>query len=191
MEEVEKGRLKPRIFINQQSRSRQWIPPEAGTIRVDVDASVLENGQAACGGMIMDDQGRWITGFKKCLGVLPVVATELVAIHIGLEACKSFQLPNVQLCSGSMEAINMISRDSGANHPLYNEIERVKHLLHDGQNVQVNYSIREAIQCADILAKAGHPVGPQTVLVTGIDPTCRRRFMEDFQGLRRTKDPPN
>ncbi|XP_028778309.1 uncharacterized protein LOC114734823 [Neltuma alba] len=185
LEGVEDGKWKHRIFNNQQLESSQWVPPEEGSVRVDVDASVLENGQAACGGVIRDEGGRWIAGFKRGLGVLPSTIAELLAIHTGLEVCRSLNLPNIQLCSDSLEAINMLARPNGGDHPFYNEIEEVKSLLYEWHNVRIGYSNRDSIGCADNMARTGHQVGLRLVIVPEVDPACRERYMEDRKFLRR------
>ena len=40
---------------------------------------------AACGGVVRNEAGEWVVGFKKKLGLYPVAIAEVVAIKVELE----------------------------------------------------------------------------------------------------------
>lgn len=84
-----KGKLLNRVFSPYQAASRKWFPPREGVLRVDVDASVLGDNEAACGGVIRHAQGTWIMGFKRKLGAYPIVIAELLAIQEGIAVCST------------------------------------------------------------------------------------------------------
>lgn len=56
----------------------KWLPPETGWVEVNTDASVNRAvGEAACGGLIRDVDGRWIYGFANKVGHLSGFKTYL------------------------------------------------------------------------------------------------------------------
>lgn len=43
----------------------QWIPPPPGEVQLDVDASENQAGNAACGGLVGDEQADWVIGLQQ------------------------------------------------------------------------------------------------------------------------------
>ena len=68
MESTNNVDLNQNIFKLNDEQDKTWIPPPAGAVRVDVDASVLNRQQAACGGVLRNCKGEWIVGFHGDLG---------------------------------------------------------------------------------------------------------------------------
>ncbi|XP_028752882.1 uncharacterized protein LOC114712503 [Neltuma alba] len=179
MEEVARRRLHHQIFPWMKQVNERWQAPPPGVVRLDVDASVRDNQYAACGGVIRDENRDWIMGFQKLLGTHPIMIAEILAIKTGLEVCRDLKFTHVQVFSDLLEAVNILMRDSGTQHPFRDEIEATRQLLYENWNLSIQYADREAIECADCLAKKAHDVDGQTVLLPDIPSYCRSRILLD------------
>lgn len=61
-------------------RSIQFLPVHV--VKVEVDVSVLDDGQSRCGGVMKDNKGNWLCGFTcKLIKVPPVVSEQIGIIH--------------------------------------------------------------------------------------------------------------
>lgn len=58
--------LKTTKSKGDSSRIVNWIPPDTGWIKVNIDAAMGQH--AAAGGLLRDSQGKWMTGFMTKRG---------------------------------------------------------------------------------------------------------------------------
>ncbi|KAE8722761.1 hypothetical protein F3Y22_tig00013680pilonHSYRG00053 [Hibiscus syriacus] len=92
------------ILINRSSNSglqqgqKRWRAPDSGCCCLNVDGAVSQpSGEGAIDGLIRDNDGNWIIGFHKAVGILDALHAELWAMHDGLlfswqQGFESFQL---------------------------------------------------------------------------------------------------
>ncbi|KAK8717503.1 hypothetical protein V6N13_044770 [Hibiscus sabdariffa] len=67
-------------------RLEGWIVPPTGWFKLNCDGSRLPDSDVAtCDGVVRNDQGAWIVGYSKMLGICSVIETELWAILEGLQ----------------------------------------------------------------------------------------------------------
>lgn len=110
---------------------------------------------------------------------LPVHAAELQAIKTVLEICKNRGFNTIQLCSDSLEALNLVFRYSGQDHRFREIINPTRDLIYDYWDLELHFSCRESIHCADILTKAGHRSSNNTTIFLNIPPGSVQAVLED------------
>lgn len=130
----------------------RWNPPDEGWVKVNTDASVSGNGGlASCGGLIRDEDGRWIVGFAKKVGRCDVLKAEFWGIYEGLKLAWSLNLRRVIVESDSLNAVNWILKkrrdfeEGGVRGAILALIEK-------DWDIRVVHSLREGNRCADRLA---------------------------------------
>ncbi|XP_028755086.1 uncharacterized protein LOC114714512 [Neltuma alba] len=146
MESTERGRLQHMIFGAVASREEKWRPPLEGVMRLDVDGSVNQHRQAACGGLVRDAAGRWRIGFQRRLGVLPPTAAELMALLTGLQMCKQQGFSKIEVFTDSIEVLRLIETEGGASHFLQTELTEIRELIYSDWDVSINHAPRKVIQ---------------------------------------------
>ena len=62
-----------------------WEAPGHGWVKINADGSVKDQKSAACGGVCRDENGRWVIGFGKYLGVSSVLMAELWGLYTGMK----------------------------------------------------------------------------------------------------------
>ncbi|XP_028754580.1 uncharacterized protein LOC114714055 [Neltuma alba] len=179
MEYTSHQKLKHKIFCLDLEEEEYWTPPPSNSVRIDVDGSVKTNSQAACGGTIRNNGGEWITGFTRYIGVGSVIEAELEAIKTGLEIGRGLGYGKIQLYIDSIEAFNILMRDGMNGHPLQSLVNEVRELIYANWDVEISYTSRETIRCADYMAKMGHQTTYQTMLVPSTPHFCRQIIAED------------
>ena len=93
MESTSNENLIHQVFKVHEEQDQTWLPPPKGVVRVDVDGSVFNHLEAACGGVIRNYKGEWIVGFHRDLGACSVTEAELLAIKTGFELAVSRGCP--------------------------------------------------------------------------------------------------
>ncbi|KAK4257184.1 hypothetical protein QN277_006806 [Acacia crassicarpa] len=173
--------LTHKIFQLGRIVEESWTPPPVDTVRIDVDGSVRHYRQAACGGVIRNSHGHWLMGFHKSLGQHSPIEAEILAIMVGLTVGHQMGFQRIHLYSDSIEAINILMRDCPTDHPLRDIITDTRDLLFQDCSVQLHYSPRENIFCADFMAKHGHEDqhGPDLVLLPTVPTSCLSMYLRD------------
>lgn len=140
----------------------KWKRPPAGVLKLNVDGSCkLTSSAMFTGGLIRSDQGEWQSGFtsREGVGVGDSLLAELLAIKNGLVHAWNKGARNIICESDSAEAISLVQLEGDYSFLVYGA------LLHDiaqaanrPWRVQFMHIMREANNCADLLAKAGYQV---------------------------------
>lgn len=133
------------IFKVGEKQDRIWNPPPAGAVRVDVDASVLNQQLAACGGLIRNYKGEWIVGFHRDLGACSITEVELLAIKTGLHLAVSRGHSRIVVYSDSLDAMNLLMRECTTSHPLHQLVESTRELIYSSGLVELKSARREVI----------------------------------------------
>ncbi|GLT72258.1 hypothetical protein SLA2020_442090 [Shorea laevis] len=115
----------------------------------------LNPGNASCGGILRDSQGRWVVGFLRNIGYTTALAAELWAIKDGLSIAKSLQLENVILETDCRVAYVLLSDNLNPFHPHSTLLMDCRDLLRTIPQVQMKHVLRESNMAADAIAKKG------------------------------------
>ena len=71
--------------VDFQVKHISWKPPPGDWIKINLDGSVFNNNNAACGGLIRDHQGRFLFGFSANLGLCTITFAELWGMYFGMK----------------------------------------------------------------------------------------------------------
>ncbi|KAK4260810.1 hypothetical protein QN277_003879 [Acacia crassicarpa] len=120
-------------------------------------------------------------GFHRFLGIHTVVEAELYAIMTGLKMGRQMGFRRFALYFDSLDAINFIMRDCYIDHPLRLIIGEIRDLLFQDWDVEIHYSPRNNIACADYMARLGHEASDVTnvALVPTIPQGCLHMVLRD------------
>ena len=70
--------------VNSAHRKHNWVHPPPGRLKLNVDGShFTNNGSSACGGLIRDHHGKFVSGFMRRITSSNTLATELWATLSG------------------------------------------------------------------------------------------------------------
>lgn len=159
-----------------------WKPPDTGWFKVNSDGAVTNFGtKAGCGGVLRDEDGRFIFGFAAGLGSCSITQAELWTILIGLKQIKERGLQKIRVDSDSMTAVRLINEGCSLLHPSANLVFEIRKLLGDDQIV-VHHSYRETNQVADGLAKHGMELSSELELFEFLPSFVSAAFAADFVG---------
>ena len=71
----------------------RWEKPQAGWKKLNTDGASKGNpGLAGCGGVIRDENGRWIAGFSRRIGVTTSFEAEVWGFWEGLINCSNLNI---------------------------------------------------------------------------------------------------
>lgn len=127
------------MFPDNNAQSKDYFQLEA-------NGSVHRNGQCGYGGVIRDQEGRWICGYSGKMNPVPPAIAELMRIITGLTICWNRGFRNIFVHSNCIETINLITRGSIMVHPFRDMIEDVRGLFyHRDWNVIINHRFRKII----------------------------------------------
>ncbi|KAK8548005.1 hypothetical protein V6N12_060932 [Hibiscus sabdariffa] len=90
-----------------------WSRPPRGWIKANVDASVHSgDGHAAIGGVLRDENGCWILGFRRSIGCCSVYVAELWAVQDMLARAWSLDIRRLVLETNCMEVVQLLNCSS-------------------------------------------------------------------------------
>ncbi|KAF7839819.1 DNA polymerase alpha subunit B [Senna tora] len=131
-----------------------WQKPPTGWVKVNVDGARKEqNGIAACGRVVRDDNGSFVAGFMKKLDDCSILAAELWGIACGLEVAWDMGFRRVSLEADSLTAITMVQNHVEDSHPCANLIHKIHSWLSQDWEVSISHVFREGNRLANEIAK--------------------------------------
>ncbi|KAL4278400.1 hypothetical protein GQ457_03G030660 [Hibiscus cannabinus] len=94
-------------------RTSTWSKPRVGWVKLNVDASVSTvDRSAGVGGVIRDNQGKWLFGLARFVGRYEVLLAELWAIHDGLLHACDLGYRCVEVESDCLDAVKIATARS-------------------------------------------------------------------------------
>ncbi|CAN1771045.1 Putative ribonuclease H protein At1g65750 [Linum perenne] len=100
----------------RQARLIGWRPAEEGWYSLNSDGSLYKNPtSSAAGGIIRDDNGKFIAAFSANLGVCSIMRSELRAIVEGMKLAWNKGVRRLRIQTDSKAAVAMLSKPYNAN----------------------------------------------------------------------------
>ncbi|GLT95486.1 hypothetical protein SLE2022_131660 [Rubroshorea leprosula] len=149
-----------------QIRYFKWSKPSHPSIKLNTDGSVIGNGKAAGGGVFRDSNGNWILGFVRRIGSTDSLSTELWALRDGLKLAVDFQFTHIIVETDSYIASQLLAKPPIATHQLSSLLLDCRDLLQFIPHAIVNHTVREANMVADQLARMGHNLHQNFVILS-------------------------
>jgi hypothetical protein len=85
-----------------------WQPPSGHFVKLNTDGACKENNRAGCGGIIRGNQGEWLGGFAKGVGVCSAFVAELWGVLEGLQYARRLRFMAVELNIDSVTVVQVI-----------------------------------------------------------------------------------
>ncbi|KAK7318076.1 hypothetical protein RJT34_02774 [Clitoria ternatea] len=92
---------------NQDTLSVCWEPSASGWIKRNSDASIVQQGLAACGGILRNQDGNFICSFACNLGSCSIMQAQLWGILKGIKLAKSRGFNRISTDSESLSAVKI------------------------------------------------------------------------------------
>nr|KYP65965.1 Putative ribonuclease H protein At1g65750 family [Cajanus cajan] len=138
----------------------QWCCPPRSLFKLNCDGSVSQARGASCGGILRDEEGRFILAYSCHIGRCSIIQTELWAILHGLRIIQSRKLSGrVMVESDSSLEIRLILEGCSSAHPCSTLVQEIVELTRQVNFVSFTHILREADKVADFLAKYKLPLG--------------------------------
>jgi ribonuclease HI len=139
-----------------------WKPPDVGWIKLNTDGACKEVYAAGCGGILRNNNGEWLGGFAKQLGICSAFMAELWGVLEGLRFAWRMGYRAVELEVDSTSVVKVIRVGATSSAMGVALLEGIGRLLEFEWEVKVTHSYREANTCADALANIGCSLGTDT-----------------------------
>lgn len=162
----------------------RWSKPANGWVKLNMDGSSLGNpGLAGGGGLIRDEEGKWIAGFACRIGKTTSFIAELWALCDGLNLCISHNFAAVEVELDAKAIVDAITNLNYINVFVSSIMDDCRLLVSRIPQVCFRHCYREANRCADALARMGGSQASDFVLLTGLPMDLVHLLDFDLHGL--------
>ncbi|KAK8574824.1 hypothetical protein V6N12_062502 [Hibiscus sabdariffa] len=104
-----KPRKQPSTSVHRVEQDHVWPRPPFGLICLNVDMAVSPNtGMGSAGGLFRDNDGRWLMGFNKFLGITSPLFAKLWVIYISIKVAWDNGFEYVQVQSDCLDTIKLL-----------------------------------------------------------------------------------
>ncbi|CAN1850390.1 Putative ribonuclease H protein At1g65750 [Linum perenne] len=133
-----------------------WRPGEEGWFILNTDGSRYTSpGSTAIGGLIRNDQGRFVQAFTANLGDCSITRAEMGAIVQGMKLAWDLGVRKLLVQSDSKAAVTILQKED-TNHQHAILVSEFIELKSRSWEVAITHVFREANCSADYLANLGH-----------------------------------
>jgi ribonuclease HI len=161
----------------------RWRPPKISFVKLNTDGAYKKDQIAGCGGIIRGNQGEWLGGYAKCVGLCSAFVAELWGVLEGLRCVRRLGFMNVELNIDSVAVVQVL-KERRFNSSLGSAlIKQIWKLLDMDWNIEIFHTYREANKCADALANLGCSLGYDLVFFDDCPLTIRETFAKDNMGI--------
>ncbi|XP_070014523.1 uncharacterized protein [Nicotiana sylvestris] len=129
----------------------RWNKPPQNIIKLNIDGAFSKSTlEAGLGGVFRNKNGDWIFGYCRSTYASSVMHCELMALHEGLKIARQLDLPNIEIETGSTDAISLLNEN---NPNFYNLIFECRLLMHQLKHPILRHNFKEGNVIAHLLAK--------------------------------------
>lgn len=135
----------------------EWSKPHQGRCKLNISGIHRHSPMhAACGGVLRDENGKWLIGFLAKLGSVTIMQAKLEGVRHGLEVVVSRQFHTIHVETVSVAVVELLRAADARYHPYGSIIEDCRILITTFHQVRLTHIYREANNVADRLADLGH-----------------------------------
>ena len=132
----------------------RWEKPPEGWSKLNTDGSVLgSTGLAGCGGIVRNNQGGWVAGFSRRIGVSNSFVAELWGLRDGLIVCCNLNITSIIVELDAKAIVDIFQNSDYENGVVSPILEDCRQLMGRFQRIQFKHCFRQANRCADRLAR--------------------------------------
>ncbi|XP_010671209.1 uncharacterized protein LOC104888075 [Beta vulgaris subsp. vulgaris] len=153
------GFSSPSIIPKSIVTSKEWIPPQNGALKWNVDASVnIASSSSAIGGVLRNCEGQFLCVFSSPIPFMEINCAEILAIHHALK----ISVANDGSCSqamiiesDSMNAVAWCNNKGDGPWNMCHHLNFIRNIKKSFLNISIIHKGRETNFVADELAKQG------------------------------------
>ncbi|KAF7811992.1 ribonuclease H [Senna tora] len=163
---------------------KAWSKLKEGWVKVNSDGAVYKaTSLSGCGGLIRNQNGDWIKGYKKKIGVSTPFGAEIWGIYYGLDLAWQLNYRKVTIESDSYMAIKCLNEEPTPDLSAHPIMEKVFELINRDWDTVFSYIPRNHNKCADMLAKDSLSCN-RNIEILDLPPlSLRPLIQEDVVGL--------
>ncbi|KAF7813490.1 ribonuclease H [Senna tora] len=121
---------------------------------MSTDGAVYRSSRkAGCGGLIRDQDGCWVRGFKKRIGITSPLTVELWGIFYGLSLAWNIQASRVEIESDSINIIKYLNKEASNELEDNHVMKKIKELISRDWEISFSFIPSKLNRCVDYLAK--------------------------------------
>nr|XP_023896924.1 uncharacterized protein LOC112008814 [Quercus suber] len=137
-------------------RAIRWERPNRGWVKLNTDGSSSGNpGPAGCVGVLRDENGNWLFGFSRKIGITTSFVAELWAVREGLSLCLHKNFPAVVLELDAKSIYDVLTNPNQSNNIISAILDDCRQMMVHFPQIRVRHCYREVNRCADKLARMG------------------------------------
>ncbi|KAL4286983.1 hypothetical protein AHAS_Ahas19G0140700 [Arachis hypogaea] len=131
-----------------------WSYPPENWIKLNMDGAASTNPNAGgCGGVIRNEQGRWVAGFMANLGCCSAFRAEMWGIYHGLKIVWDLGLRRIIVESNSTTVVTILNKKEGLHSHPKPLVRSIANLMQKNWELRIENIYREGNRCAHWLAK--------------------------------------
>lgn len=160
----------------------KWDTLSRGWFKLNIDGSAIGE-KITVGGIIREDQGKFIGGFSVWYGTRTNTLAELLALRHGLLMCLAMNIAQVCVESDSMVVVMAVQPGRPDNWRLEFVLRECLNLI--PARAEIVHGYRQKNQVADRLAAFAHAHKKRLEYyrVRGLPKEARRAFLADINGI--------
>ncbi|KAL0007753.1 hypothetical protein SO802_009255 [Lithocarpus litseifolius] len=144
----------PRALTHKSIQQIRWERPLGGWKKQNTDGSVIESSSMASYGVVVrDEEGIWIAGFTRRIGVTTSFEAELWGLRDGLMFCSNLNISSLVVELDAKAIVDVLLNANYVNNVISPFLDDCRLLMTLFSRLQVNHCYREANKCADKLAR--------------------------------------
>ena len=144
----------PRMQGRRVLRRIRWECPVQGWKKLNTDGSSNElHGLAGYGGVVRNEDGQWVAGFSKQIGVTNSFAVELWELREGLKLCCNLNIHCLVVKMNAKAIVDVLRNADYANNIISPILDDCRQLFTRFHQVHINHCFCQAHQCANGLTR--------------------------------------
>jgi len=146
----------PRSPNHKISRNLRWERLPTGWKKLNTNGSCLGGSdRAGCGGLVRDEQGKWVADFTRHIGSTSSFIAELWGLREGLLLCCNLNIESLVVELDAQAVVDVLKNNAYENNAVSPILDDCRHLAVRFHQIQFTHCYRQVNQCADLLARMG------------------------------------
>lgn len=124
-------------------------------VKLNTNSTVKGNPcHAGLGGILRDEQGKWLGGYYGKVGISTSLVAEIWSIREAIEIAKEFGINKLTVETDSKLAVEMLNKRCNIPLDIFGVDSRLYNLS-QGMDIRFQHTYREGNFCVDFLANLG------------------------------------
>ena len=174
----------PKVAATRIVKQIKWERPARGWVKLNTDGSSLGNPGLAGGvGVIQDEEGNWIVGFARNIGITTSFQAELWGLRDGLTLCVECNFSAVEVELDARSVLDVITSPVCSNSLITSLVDDCKQLATRIPWISFKHCYREANWSTHKLARMGAVQESPFVIFLSPPVDVTRVFSSDMLGV--------